>query len=71
MMAVLLPYGIWLPIVLLISTFPTFYVVLEHRLRLHFWQLRNTETERRAWYYSWLLTDRESAAELRIFDLGG
>ncbi|MFN8441334.1 MAG: ABC transporter ATP-binding protein [Caldilineaceae bacterium] len=70
MMAVLLPYGIWLPIVLLISTFPTFYVVLEHRLRLHFWQLRNTETERRAWYYSWLLTDRESAAELRIFDLG-
>lgn len=70
MMVVLLPYGIGLPIALLASTLPAFYVVLEHRLRLHYWQLRNTETERRTWYYSWLLTDRESAAELRIFDLG-
>lgn len=68
--AVLLPYGIWLPFVLIASVLPTFYVVLDHRLRLHYWRLRNTEIERRTWYYSWLLTDRESAAELRIFDLG-
>lgn len=70
MVAVLIPYGIWLPIALLATSLPAFYIVLEHRLRFHHWRLNNTETERRAWYYSWLLTDREAAAELRIFDLG-
>jgi ATP-binding cassette subfamily B protein len=44
--------------------------VLKHRLRWHEWRLKNTESERRTWYYTWVLTDRETAAELRIFDLG-
>lgn len=70
MVAVLIPYGIWLPIALLATSLPAFYLVLKHRLRFHHWRLKNTERERRAWYYSWLLTDRETAAELRIFDLG-
>jgi len=70
MVAVLVPYGIWLPIALLATSLPAFYVVLKHRLRFHHWRLKNTESERRAWYYSWLLTDRETAAELRVFDLG-
>lgn len=70
MVAVLLPYGIWLPIALLATSLPAFYIVLQHRLRFHHWRINNTETERRAWYYSWLLTDREAAAELRIFELG-
>jgi ATP-binding cassette subfamily B protein len=70
MVAVLIPYGIWLPIALLASSLPAFYIVLDHRLRFHQWRLKNTESMRRTWYYSWLLTDREAAAELRIFDLG-
>jgi ATP-binding cassette subfamily B protein len=70
MIVVLLPYGIWLPLVLLASSLPALYVLLKHRLRWHHWRLRNTESERRTWYYSWLLTDREAAAELRIFELG-
>ena len=70
MVAVLIPYGIWLPIALLASSLPAFYIVLDHRLRFHQWRLKNTESERRTWYYSWLLTERETAAELRIFDLG-
>jgi ATP-binding cassette, subfamily B, bacterial len=70
MVAILIPYGIWLPIVLLVTSVPAFYIVLEHRLRLHQWRLKNTENERRTWYYNWLLTDREVAAELRIFELG-
>ena len=70
MVAILIPYGIWLPLVLLVTSVPAFYIVLEHRLRLHQWRLKNTERERRTWYYNWLLTDREVAAELRIFELG-
>jgi ATP-binding cassette subfamily B protein len=70
MIAVLIPYSIWLPFVLLAASLPAIYIVLEHRLRLHEWRLKNTESERRTWYYSWLLTDRETAAELRIFELG-
>lgn len=70
MIAVLIPYGIWLPIALLASSLPAFYIVLDHRLRYHQWRLKNTESERRTWYYSWLLTERETAAELRIFNLG-
>ena len=70
MVAVLAPYGIWMPIALLASSLPAFYIVLDHRLRFHEWRLKNTQNERRAWYYNWVLTDRETAAELRIFDLG-
>jgi ATP-binding cassette subfamily B protein len=70
MVAVLIPYGIWLPVALLASSLPAFYIVLDHRLRFHHWRLKNTESERRTSYYNWLLTDREAAAELRIFDLG-
>lgn len=71
MIAVLKPYGIGIQFALLASSLPAFYVVLHHRLKFHEWRLKNTEGERRTWYYNWLLTDRETAAEMRIFDLGG
>jgi ATP-binding cassette, subfamily B, bacterial len=70
MVAVLAPYGIWMPVALLASSLPALYIVLDHRLRFHVWRLQNTQNERRAWYYNRLLTDREPAAEVRIFDLG-
>jgi ATP-binding cassette subfamily B protein len=69
MAVVLAPYGLWLPLALLVSTLPAFYVVLQNRLQLHRWQVKNTENDRRAWYYDWLLTVRETAAELRLFQL--
>ena len=68
--AILLPYGPWLPMVLLISTVPAFYVVIRYTLRQHRWRLRTTADERRSWYYDWLLTSGEAAAELRLFGLG-
>jgi ATP-binding cassette subfamily B protein len=71
MVAVLKPYGIGIQFALLASSLPAFYVVLHHRLKFHEWRLRNTENERKTWYYNWLLTDRETAAEMRIFNLGG
>jgi ATP-binding cassette, subfamily B, bacterial len=71
MVAVLKPYGIGIQFALLASSLPAFYVVLHHRLKFHEWRIKNTENERRTWYYNWLLTDRETAAEMRIFNLGG
>lgn len=70
MFAVLIPYGLWLPIVLVVSTLPALCVVLCYTLSQHQWRLRTTADERRTWYYDWLLTAGETAAELRLFALG-
>ncbi len=70
MMAVLIPYSAWLPVALVLSTLPVLWVVLRNRVRLHQWRLRVAPDERRVLYYDWLLTGRETAAELRLFNLG-
>ena len=70
MAAVLIPLGVWLPIALLLSTFPALIVVLRYSSRQHQWRLSRTADERRSWYYDWLLTSGETAAELRLLDLG-
>ncbi len=69
LLAVLIPFGIWLPAALLIATLPALYVVLRYALRQHEWRQGATKDERRAWYYDWLLTASEPAAELRLFGL--
>lgn len=68
--AVLARYGYWLPLVLLLSTLPAFYVVLRFTLKSHEWRRRRTTEQRRAWYFDWLLTSAETAGELRLFSLG-
>ena len=70
MVAILLPFGAWIPVALLASTLPALFVVLHHRVRLYRWRLQSSASERRSWYYDWLLTARETAAELRLLDLG-
>ena len=67
---VLLRFGFWLPVVLFVSTLPTFFVVLYSTSRLHAWQRRKTHDERESWYYDQLLTGGESAAEIRLFGIG-
>lgn len=69
--ALLVAYGWWLPVILIISTAPALVVVLFSTLRQYAWQRRVTADERRVWYYDWLLTSAEAAAEIRLFDLGG
>jgi ATP-binding cassette subfamily B protein len=68
--AVLLPFGWWLPAALLFSTLPAFGVVLHYNLQQHHWRQRTTADERRGWYFDWLLTSGDTAAELRLFGLG-
>lgn len=70
MAAILLPYGPWLPPLLLLSTLPALGVLLRSSWRYHQWWLRRTADQRRGWYYEWLLTSAEPAAELRLFELG-
>ena len=70
MMLVLIPYGVWLPIVLLISTLPALYVVVLYNRRHHRWWEETTQDRRWTNYYDVMLTNSQSAAELRLFDLG-
>lgn len=70
LLAVLLPYGWWLPLSLLTATVPLATAVMVNTLRRYNWQRFVTETERRTWYYDWVLTATETAAEVRLFGLG-
>jgi ATP-binding cassette subfamily B protein len=66
----IIPYGAWLPLVLLASTLPAFFVVLSFNQRYHDWWNHTTSARRRAQYYEAMLTTSPTAAELRLFDLG-
>lgn len=70
-LAILIPFGPLPPLALLLSTAPALYVVVKMAHRRHHWNQSTTIDNRRAWYYDMLLTDGESAAEIRLFDLGG
>jgi ATP-binding cassette, subfamily B, bacterial len=67
---ILLPYGPWLPVLLVLSTFPALYVVLRFNRQYHHWWERTTSDWRRLDYYDSILTQSEFAAELRLFGLG-
>jgi ATP-binding cassette subfamily B protein len=68
--AILLPLGPWLSLALVVSTLPALFVVVRYALREYQWRQRTTADERRTWYYGWVLTAVETAAELRLFGLG-
>lgn len=68
--ALLIPYGVWLPCVLLGGTLPAFYVVLRFNRRYHHWWKETTPDRRWAQYYDIMLTHSGVAAELRLFSLG-
>ena len=70
MAGVLIPFGWWVPFVLLLSALPALVVVVRYTLRQNQWRLRTTADKRRTRYYDWLLTERTTAAELRLFALG-
>lgn len=70
MAAIIISYGLWLPLVLLVSTFPALWVVLHHNRRYHRWWKQSTVARRWAQYYDTMLTVDSVAAELRLFDLG-
>jgi ATP-binding cassette subfamily B protein len=69
MAAVLLPYGLWIPPALLLSTLPAFYIVLRSSRRYHRWWMATTPDRRLAQYYDQVLTEGSFAPDVRLFDL--
>jgi ATP-binding cassette subfamily B protein len=67
--ALLIPYGVWLPAALALSTLPALFVVLHFNLRYHHWWKQTTADRRWAQYYDGILTSSRFAPELRLFDL--
>jgi ATP-binding cassette subfamily B protein len=70
MAVVLVPYGLWLPLVLVASTAPALYVVVKSNRRLHQWWERSTTDRRWCQYHEWAVTSGSAAAEVRLFGLG-
>ncbi len=70
MAGVLLPFGWWVPLLLLGGTAPALALVLRYTVQQNQWRLRTTSDRRRTDYLNWLMTAQETAAELRLFALG-
>lgn len=68
--ALLLPYGLWLALALLVGTLPTFVVVLRASRQYHDWWQDTTTSRRRAQYMSSLLTEPANAPDVRTMGLG-
>ena len=70
MAAILLRFGPWLPVALFVGMAPVLFVITRFTLHEYHWLNRSTEARRRTSYFDWMLTDREMAAEMRLFSLG-
>jgi len=57
-------------LVLLIAALPGALVRLGYSRRLFRFERKQTEAERRAWYYHWMMTGGSHAKEIRLFNLG-
>lgn len=57
-------------LVLILAVAPAILVRLRYSDKIYRWSRGKTPTERRAWYYHWLLTWDEHAKEIRLFGLG-
>ena len=69
--ALLLNYGVWISLVLILGTLPALLVVVRANRRQHDWWLKTTTDRRRTQYFGDLLTMGQYAAEMRLFGLSG
>ena len=65
--ALLLGYGVWVSVVLVVGTIPALFVVVRSGKRQHDWWLQTTTDRRRAHYFGDLLTMGQYASEMRLF----
>ncbi len=57
-------------VLLLAAAFPGLLVRLSHSRRLFALEQQHTSMSRRSWYYNWLITSLQHAAEIRLLDVG-
>ena len=69
--ALLLSYGAWISLALVLGTLPALLVVVRANRRQHEWWTKSTTDRRRSQYYGDLLTMGQYAAEMRLFGLAG
>lgn len=70
LLVLLVSYGLWLPLAVFISTLPSFLIIRWHSRRVNQWRVDTTQRQRLMGYYGSLLTGLNSAAEMRLFQLG-
>ncbi|MFN8579057.1 MAG: ABC transporter ATP-binding protein [Candidatus Sericytochromatia bacterium] len=63
-------YKWWLPFVLILGILPTLPLLIFQTIKYHEWKTKTTIEQRKIRYYDYLLTQRESVGELRLFNLG-
>ena len=68
--ALLVTSAAWAGIILFAAALPAAFVRIAHARRLYSFEQQQTESERRAWYYHWMLTSVGHAKEIRLFQLG-
>jgi ATP-binding cassette subfamily B protein len=66
----LLLFNPLLTLVMLAASVPGVLMRLRYSNRIYAWQKRRTEDERKAHYFSWMMTDSVHAREIRLFGLG-
>lgn len=70
MAALLVAFHWAIAAVMFAAAVPGAFFRMRHARRLYRWQRERTRTERKAWYYSWMLTGEAHAGEIRLFGLG-
>lgn len=69
-LSVLFLYKWWIPLLLILGFIPVLPLLIYQTLKFHEWKTKSTIEQRKILYYDYLLTERESAAEIRLFNLG-
>lgn len=69
MATILISYGWWLPVVLLVGTLPALYIALHSDQVYYKWWKKTADDRRWLRYFDIMLTNNEAAAEIRLFDL--
>ena len=59
----------WIPLALLTAALPGILVRFKFSATMYAWQKKRTQNERKAGYFSWILTGDEHAREIRLFNL--
>ena len=70
MSALLASFHWGVALLLLFAVLPQIFIRLRYSGEQFRWQRSRTSTERRSWYFHWLLTGAAYAKEVRIFELG-
>lgn len=59
-----------LALVIVVAVLPALAARVAHSRRMYHWQRKRSDTERRAYYFGWLIGNAQHAREMRVLDLG-